>query len=87
MSKAARGREPQMKAEPILVKYGGRVLELSPEASVRIRKLARGSRRSVASVVRDILEKSASARAGVLRRREVLSHASIGRAKKDEENG
>lgn len=54
-------RERQMKTERVRITYRGRRLEISPEASARINKLARESGRSVESTVTELLEKAAPA--------------------------
>ena len=53
--------ERQMKTERVRITYRGRSLEVSPEASARIAKLARESGRSVESTVTELLEKATSA--------------------------
>ena len=64
MSKAEAKGRPTM-ASPIRIKYGGRVLELNPETSIRIRKLARKAKRTVEYTVVGLLKKTTCAAPGL----------------------
>ena len=52
------GGTPMSKASPICFKYRGRVLALSPETSLKIRKIAEDGGKSVDSVLSTLLEKA-----------------------------
>lgn len=64
MSRAAEAKGRPM-TDPIRIKYSGRVLELSREASLRIRKEARETGRTVEATVVDLLKNARYAAPGL----------------------
>lgn len=64
MSRAAEAKGRPM-TDPIRIKYSGRVLELSREASLRIRKLAKATGRTVEDTVVESLKNARCAAPGL----------------------
>ena len=65
MSKATEAKGSQKMAGSIHIKYRGRVLELSPETSFKVRKLAETSVRTVEETVIALLENARCAAPGL----------------------